>query len=210
MIWTPKKLTRKQMEERRLKGGRLLKTKRLARSEIARRLGVSQMAVSHWAKRLRSGGLRRLKRRSSSGRPPRLTGQQRRQLLHVLKRGALVAGFPTDRWTLPRIRRVIDQQFAVRYHPAYLSRLLRRWGWSCQHPIERARERDEAEIQAWRQHDWPRIKKKRGESGQKSCFSMNSASPFRNPGNVPGGHRDNRRCCAARPVIVVKSQRRWG
>jgi hypothetical protein len=37
MIWTPSKLTREQMEERRLEGGRLLKEGKLSKAEIARR-----------------------------------------------------------------------------------------------------------------------------------------------------------------------------
>ena len=60
MTWKPTKLTLEQMEERRLKGGRLLKEKRLIQAEIARELGVSRAAVGHWAKRMRSGGLKRI------------------------------------------------------------------------------------------------------------------------------------------------------
>ena len=71
-------MTRQQMEERRLAGGRLLRKRRLTRSQIARRLGASRAAVSPWAKRLRSGGLHRLRARKSTGRSSKLTPQQQR------------------------------------------------------------------------------------------------------------------------------------
>src|SRR5438105_1814184 len=113
MTWIPKQLTRKQIEERRLAGGKLLKEGRLSKAQIAHKLGVSRAAVTYWARRKRFGGLRRLQSRKSSGRPPKLTPQQQRILLGYLKRGALRADFPTDRWTLRRIQHVIKKEFDI-------------------------------------------------------------------------------------------------
>jgi transposase len=159
MTWIPKQLTRKQIEERRLAGGKLLKEGRLLKAQIAHKLGVSRAAVTYWARRERFGGLRRLQSRKSSGRPPKLTPQQQRTLLGYLKRGALRADFPTDRWTLRRIQHVIKKEFDIAYHPNYLSRFLRNLGWTPQLPIPRAAERDDRLVEAWLRHDWPRIKK---------------------------------------------------
>jgi transposase len=159
MAWIPKKLTREQMEERRRLGGRWLKAGRVSKAEIARQLGVSRMTVLRWAQQMKSGGLRRLRRRTASGRPPRLTRPQRQRVWRILKRGALAAGFPTDRWTLARIQKVIERELGVHYNLNYLSQLLQSWDWSVQQPVARARERDEELIQAWLEHDWPRIKK---------------------------------------------------
>ncbi|SRR6266852_8073036 len=161
MAWIPSQLTRKQMEERRLKGGRLLRHKRLSKAQIARRLGVSRAAVGRWAGQMRCGGLRRLRQRQAKGRPPRLSRPHRQPLRRILQRGALAAGFPTDRWTLARIQLVIAREFAVDYHPNYVDELLHSWGWSCQQPRERARERNDKQVGAWLTKDWPRIKKKR-------------------------------------------------
>src|ERR687887_2345973 len=159
MTWTPRKLTRQQMGERRLEGGRLLRESSLSKAQIAARLGVSRTAVSQWAKRVRTGGARRLAGRAAGGRPCKLTRQQRRALLRRLQRGALAAGFPTDRWTLSRIAQVIEREFAVGYHPKYLNRFLRRLGWTPQLPQPVPAERDEELIRAWLKKDWPRIKK---------------------------------------------------
>ncbi len=159
MEWKPSKLTREQMEERRLEGGRLLKHGKLSPAEIARQLGVSRAAVSAWAKRQKAGGLRRLKRRKASGRPAKLSRDQQRELVRLLKRGALAAGFLTDRWTESRVQRLIQDRFGIIYHPKYVNRLLHRLGWSPQLPLPRAVERDEDLIRAWLAQDWPRIKK---------------------------------------------------
>jgi putative transposase len=159
MSYRPSKLTPEQLEERRREGARLLRRGRLSQAEVARELDVSRATVSDWAHQLGSGGLRQLRRRPRSGRPPKLTHAQQRELLQLMKRGALAAGFETDRWTGPRIQQLIEQKFEVSYHRRYLTRLLHQLGWSQQLPLARAVERDEELIQAWLEHDWPRIKK---------------------------------------------------
>ena len=159
MTWKPSSFTRQQLEERRLAGGRLLKAGRLTQAEIARRLGVSRAAVSDWAFHLKAGGEPQLYGRRPSGRPPKLTRRQQQALLRRLQRGALSAGFPTDRWTLRRVQQLIKDTFGVHYHPCYLNRWLRKAGWTPQVPLPCAIEQDEELVQAWLAHDWPRIKK---------------------------------------------------
>lgn len=160
MDWTPTRLTREQMQERRRAGGQLLKAGKLSQAEIARRLGVSRTTVSDWAKQMRSGGgLRALRRRKAPGRQAALTTADKRRLRRILRRGAIAAGFPTERWTQGRVQQVIEREFGVQYHVNYISRLLTKLGWSLQQPLPRAVERDEDLIRAWLAQDWPRIKK---------------------------------------------------
>ena len=159
MKWFPKPLTREQMEERRYKGGRLLKAGKWSQTKIARQLGVSRMAVSYWSRQLHRGGLRALRCRTSTGRPARLTRAEKQSLLRQLKRGAIAAGFATNDWTMHRVRQLIAREFGVSYHVHYINRLLAALGWSLQQPLPRAAERDEELIQAWLDQDWPRIKK---------------------------------------------------
>src|SRR5918911_308464 len=120
MTWIPSTLTRKQMEERRRQGGRWLTRSSLSKAEIARRLQVSRTAVSKWAQQIQQQNGHALRAHRSSGRPRKLTGTQERELKRLLRRGALAAGFPTDRWTLARVRQLIWREFRVKYHRNYL------------------------------------------------------------------------------------------
>jgi len=76
-----------------------------------------------------------------------------------LDRGALANGFPTDRWTLERVRQLIQQRFEISYHPNYLNRLLRNLGFSPQKPLPQAIEQEKVLVEAGLRRDWPRIKK---------------------------------------------------
>jgi transposase len=147
------------MAERRAEGAQLLVVGKLSQVEIARHLGVSEAAVSQWKKQLAAHGPQALQPRKATGRPPRLNQQQKQLLVEKLEAGAHTAGFPTEQWTQARVRRVIEQEFGVRYHPNYISRLLHDLGWSVQKPETRALERDEELIHAWLRKDWPRVKK---------------------------------------------------
>jgi transposase len=159
MVWQPERLTAGQREERRLAAARLLRAGRLSQAEIAREMGVSEASVSRWKHRLQQAGTRGLSQRRPPGRPSRLSPAQWRQLFHLLRRSALAAGFETERWTLRRIAQLIEREFGVRYHFGSLGPVLRARGWSPQQPKLRAKERDDAVVEAWLPHDWPRVKR---------------------------------------------------
>ncbi len=84
MDWKPSKLTREQLEARRLEAGRLLKEGRLLQGQIAKQLGVRYLAVSYWAKRYRSGGLRQLCQRVATDCPAKLTPTRVPDLVQLL------------------------------------------------------------------------------------------------------------------------------
>ena len=159
MAWKPSYLTGEQMEERRLEGGRLLKEGKLSQAEIARHLGVSRATVSDWAKVVKSKGIGGLRKKKATGSQSKLNQSQKEKLKRLLDRGALACGFPTDRWTLERVRQLIQREFEVTYHPNYLNRLLRQLGFSPQKPLPQAMEQEKELVEAWLQQDWPRIKK---------------------------------------------------
>jgi transposase len=128
--------------------------------QIAAALGVSEGAVSQWLAQARRLGPAALKARPRPGRPARLSPAQQAAVPALLRRGATAFGFRGERWTRQRVAEVIRREWGVTYHPAHVSRLLERWGWSRQKPIRRARQRDEAAIQAWREQRYPALVKK--------------------------------------------------
>lgn len=134
----------------------------IRQAEVARRLKVSRESVRRWADQIAShGSTKVLKKAGRAGRKARLGATELARLETILKAGSENAGFPSGMWTLDRIRQVIRDEFKIKYHRGHVWWILRKkLGWSCQRPIGRARERNEAAIAEWKQSTWPALKKK--------------------------------------------------
>lgn len=158
------------LERRRVEAAGLLRAG-LNQSEVARRVEVHRQSVSRWARELEESGVRGLRKAGRTGRPPKLTAAQLRDLERALKRGPEAFGFASGLWTASRVRDLIEYRSGVRYHEAHVWRILRRLNWSCQRPSGRALERDEEAIRQWKKVGWPRTKKKPSASGARSSSS---------------------------------------
>lgn len=165
------------LEARRLEGARLLKRK-VPQAEVARRLAVSRQTASDWARQLAEahGAIGKLKAKPL-GRPQQLDDWQCKVLRHWLLGGAQAAGFPTELWTIRRVRMLIERQFGIAYSKAGAWDLLRRLGFTPQKPQRRALQRDEDGIAQWKRRTWPALKKRPGARGASSSLSTNPASP---------------------------------
>lgn len=145
-------------EGRRLRAWEL-KQEGWNQQKIADALGVSKGAVSQWIKRGREGGVEGLRRRVAPGATPRLGAEQRARLPELLARGAPAHGFRGDVWTCERVAKVIQKEFGVSYHPAHVSRLLKKLRLSLQKPQRQANQRDEEAIERWKEERWPELKR---------------------------------------------------
>jgi putative transposase len=150
-----------ELEKRRMRAAKLL-GRGVSQAEVARQVKASRQSVRRWALQiLEHGGADGLKKAGRAGRRPRLSAPELERLESILREGPEKAGFPNGLWTLDRIARIIKGQFGVKYHTAQVWRILRqKLGWSCQRPIGRARERNEAAIRDWKENIWPALKKK--------------------------------------------------
>lgn len=148
----------RELELRRRIAGKLL-LQGMSIEQVADTVEASTSAVGRWKQVVEREGLEGLNVKPAPGRPPRLSSAERRRLEALLRKGPRAAGMASDAWTCPRVARLIAEQFGVTYHPDHVRRILDALGWSCQKPEQRARERDEAAIAAWRACEWPRIKK---------------------------------------------------
>src|SRR3954462_6587929 len=184
-------------EGRRLRAW-ALKEQGWSQQAIAEALGVTAGAVSQWMRRAREGGVEALKRRGAPGPSPKLTDEQRAQVPMLLARGAEAFGFRGDVWTAKRVTTVIRREFGVRYHPNHVGNLLRAAGWSVQKPIERASQRNEAAIEAWRTERWPALKRGLTRRGGPSSGSTNRASTSSQARSGPTPHAGRRRSSASR------------
>jgi putative transposase len=148
-VWRPKRLTREQMEERRLAAGEQFAGGRKDYSEIGRELGVSRNSVSDWAAVYGEKGAEGLRRSQGGGRPRRLSAEGGRQLLEELAKGATAHGYVENRWTAGRVAEVLERTQGIHYDPDHMGVVLRRLGWSPQKAQRVAAERDEEAILAW-------------------------------------------------------------
>lgn len=145
-------------------------------NEVARLIGSAPSSVMRWRNARRRGGARALKVRFSPGRPSKLTAPQRRRLVRRLLRGAMACGYQTELWTTGRIAKLIKREYAIRYHPDHVGRLLHGLGWSHQKPERRALERNAKAIERWKREQWPRVKKTPLGWGPTSSLPTNRAS----------------------------------
>jgi transposase len=128
--------------------------------EVAHSLGVAHSTVSGWKARLEADGAGAVKDKPRSGRPPKLSPPQREELVRCLEEGPLAHGYKSDLWTLPRVKRLIQERFGVSYHVNHLGELLRSLGFTPQRPARRSRQRDPEKVRQFREERWPEIKKK--------------------------------------------------
>jgi transposase len=143
-----------------MQGAKLL-NRGIHQAEVARRCKVSRESVRRWWNRIAAHGTQALKRAGRAGRKPQLEASQLKKLEARLREGAEKAGFPNGLWTLERIGQIIRDEFGVDYHPGHVWWILRKkLDWSCQRPVGRARERNEAAIRDWKENVWPALKKK--------------------------------------------------
>ena len=150
----------KALEKRRKKAGNLF-VRGVYQAEIARRLGVSRVAVHYWHnawKKNRASGLK--SKRGVFGRTPRLTEAKIRTVRAVILKGPRSAGFATDMWTLMRIAKIIRAVASVSYHPNHVWRILHAIGFTCQKPSAKPKERNEKAIKQWKEIEWPAIQKR--------------------------------------------------
>jgi transposase len=135
---------------------------------VARILNVSQSSVFRWLEMAKEDA-NGLNAKPYPPREPRLSDKQLQQLEKLLSQGASAHGWPNDLWTAIRVKEMIRRHFREEFHVEHVRYMLKkRLEWSSQRPEQRARERDEKEIQRWVREEVPRLKK-RGR-GQRRAY----------------------------------------
>ena len=107
--------------------------RRVPIADTATELRVSERSVQRWRRAWEAGGVPGLASKGQGARC-RLDRDQLAELDRVLDAGPAASGWEDQRWTLARIRDLIDATFRVQY-------TLRRRGWTCQLGARRAVER---------------------------------------------------------------------
>jgi transposase len=165
-----RKLDHKTLEEMRMRA-----VKRIQDGEspeiVARVLGVDRSTVYGWLARYRRGGWNGLKAKPLSGRPPKLDGKKLRWVYDtVTKKNPLQLKFAFALWTREMVAKLIKDKFHIVLSAVSVGRLLAQLGMTCQKPLHRAQERDEALVQQWLKKDYPKIKKMAQKQGADIYF----------------------------------------
>jgi transposase len=123
---------------------------------VARVVGVNRCSVFRWLNMARQPD--GLAAKPHPGPPPRLSPKQHHRLEMLLLEGAKAHGWMNELWTCARVRVLIQRHFGVEFHHDHVGRLLReRLNWTPQKPQRRARERDEVDIDFFKQVRFPKI-----------------------------------------------------
>src|SRR5438094_5052681 len=120
-------LNRDEMEKRRLEAVQDL-LRGLTQSNVARKFGVSRTTASRWNRALQQKGVESLRKRRATGRPSRLSREQLQLIPDIFSQGAVIHGFPDNRWTTARLAAVIEARFGVRYDHDHVGRLMQKLG----------------------------------------------------------------------------------
>jgi transposase len=153
-----------ELEHTRLIAARMFE-QQLETTQIAGSLGVNAQTVRRWRREYVLGGVDALRSSVHPGRSPLLNEAQRTKLTELLLKSPAECGFNRYLWTTQLIADLIQREFGVCYHHDHVGRLLGALGFTHQKPARRARERDEARIEAWRLEIWPELLKKSAEGG---------------------------------------------
>ncbi|MBA2526991.1 MAG: IS630 family transposase [Pyrinomonadaceae bacterium] len=92
-----------------------------------------------------------------SGRRPKLTKEQQRELCRRLEAGPQACDFGGACWRSPMIQQLIKDRFGVSYSVFYIAELLKSLGFSYQKAAFVSDHLDEVARRRWRSRTWPEI-----------------------------------------------------
>jgi transposase len=134
--------------------------------EIARTLGVERTVVYDGICAWNQHHLEGLKEGHRSGRPAKLTTQQRERIFDIVDSGPVAYGFTTGVWTSPLLQPVIAEEFNVSYHPGHVRKLLKSLGCSVQRPTTHLVRADPVAQNKWVRYPYPNLKKRPAPKGR--------------------------------------------
>jgi len=144
-----------------------------APSAVIASYGFCRTTIYKWLNKVRGRGrgLRASRARKGTGRPPKLTAKQARQVFRwVNGRDPRQYGFDFGLWTRHVVAELIADKFGMELSLASVGKLLASLGLTPQKPLMRAYERDPEAIAAWKRDTYPSIAARAKRRGAEIYF----------------------------------------
>jgi len=134
--------------------------------EVTRSYGLGDRTIYRWLRIARESGIDALAPKPRSGRGRALSDFEANEVKRwILGGDPRQYGFDFGLWTRQIVSDLIKDRFNIDLGLTAVGDLLHRLGLSPQKPMRRAYERDDAEIQKWKQETYPEIKKSAKKQG---------------------------------------------
>ena len=130
-----------------------------APSAVIASYGFCRTTIYKWLRKVRRGGRGDpLLSSKGTGRPPKLTGKQKRQVFRWINgKDPRQYGFDFGLWTRQIVAALIAERFGIELSLASVGKLLANLNLTPQKPLQRAYERDPAAIEAWKRKIYPQL-----------------------------------------------------
>ena len=153
-----RKLDHTTLEEMRIRAVRSVQAGE-SPEVVARSMRINRRTIYGWLAQYRRGGWGALKAKPLLGRPPKLDARALQWIYNTItQKNPLELKFAFALWTRAMVAKLIKDRFGVVLSANSVGRLLAQLGITCQKPLHRAQQRDEALVKQWLRKDYPKIK----------------------------------------------------
>ena len=169
------KLDNRSLDHKVLEHIRILAVERVLSGEkpsvVAKSFGVYRTSIYKWLRVHRKRGREALKSTKAKGPTPKLTENQKKQVRRwIVGKDPRQYGFDFGLWTRGIIAELIADKFSVSLTLPSIGRLLTSLDITPQKPLRRAYERDEKQIQQWKEQKYPELRKRAKRQGADIFF----------------------------------------